>query len=53
MDGNREELITALAARWLAFFAITLLLVYSGQIVLLAGLILSASDPVDYIRDNW
>ena len=41
------------AARWLAFFAITLLLVYSGQIVLLAGLILSASDPVDYIRDNW
>jgi ABC-2 type transport system permease protein len=41
------------AARWLAFFAITLLLVLSGQIVLLAGLILSASDPADYIRDNW
>ena len=39
--------------RWLAFFAITLLLVYSGQIVLLAGLILSASEPWDYIRENW
>lgn len=39
--------------RWLAFFAITLLLVYSGQIVLLAGLILSASEPLDYLQDNW
>ena len=39
--------------RWLAFFTITLLLVYSGQIVLFAGLILSASDPLDYLRDNW
>lgn len=41
------------AARWLAFFAITLLLVYSGQLVLLAGLILSASNPAEYIQDNW
>ncbi len=41
------------AARWLAFFAITFLLVLSGQIVLLAGLILSASDPLEYIQDNW
>ena len=41
------------AGRWLAFFTITLLLVYSGQIVLLAGLILSASEPLDYLRDNW
>ena len=39
--------------RWLAFFTIILLLVYSGQMVLLAGLILSAADPWDYIRDNW
>ena len=39
--------------RWLAFFTIILLLVYSGQIVLLAGLILSAADPWDYILDNW
>ena len=40
-------------ARWLAFFSITLLLVYSGQAVLLASLILSASEPLDYIKDNW
>ena len=39
--------------RWMAFFTITLLLVYSGQMVLLAGLVLSATDPWDYIRDNW
>ena len=41
------------AARWLAFFAITLLLVYPGQIILLAGLILSASYSLEYIGDNW
>jgi ABC-2 type transport system permease protein len=41
------------AGRWLAFFSITLLLVYSGQAVLLVGLVLSAADPVDYLRDNW
>ncbi len=41
------------AGRWLAFFSITLLLVYSGQAVLLVGLILSAADPLDYLRDNW
>lgn len=39
--------------RWLAFFTITLALVYSGQIVLLAGLILSASEPLEYLKDNW
>ena len=42
-----------LAGRWLAFFAITLVLVYSGQMVLLAGLILSAADPLEYLQDNW
>ena len=42
-----------LAARWLAFFAITLILVYSGQIVLLVSLVLSAVDPLEYLRDNW
>ena len=41
------------AGRWLAFFSITLLLVYSGQVVLLAGLVLSAAEPLDYLRDNW
>ncbi|MDP7084502.1 MAG: ABC transporter permease subunit [Dehalococcoidia bacterium] len=41
------------AGRWLAFFSITLLLVYSGQIVLFIGLVLSAVEPWDYLRDNW
>ena len=40
-------------ARWVAFFSITLTLVYSGQIVLLIGLVLAAADPVDYIASNW
>ena len=41
------------AGRWLAFFSITLTLVYSGQVVLLVGLVLAAADPVQYIQDNW
>ncbi len=41
------------AARWLAFFAITSLLVYSGQVVLLVSLVLSAADPLEYLQDNW
>ena len=40
-------------ARWLAFFSITLALVYSGQVVLLVGLVLANSDPVNYLGDNW
>lgn len=40
-------------ARWLAFFSITLLLVYSGQVLLLAGLTLGADNPLDYLQDNW
>ncbi len=42
-----------LIARFLAFFAIVLVLVYAGQIVLQAGLILTANDQVEYLRDNW
>ena len=42
-----------LIARFLAFFAIVLVLVYAGQIVLQAGLILTAGDQVEYLRDNW
>jgi ABC-2 type transport system permease protein len=41
------------AGRWMAFFSITLLLVYSGQILLFAGFLLSADAPLDYLRDNW
>jgi ABC-2 type transport system permease protein len=42
-----------LIARFLAFFAIVLVLVYAGQIVLQAGLILTANDQVEYLRENW
>lgn len=41
------------ASRWAAFFSITLVLVYSGQIVLLVGLVLAANDPGEYLRENW
>ena len=40
-------------ARFLAFFGIALALVYAGQIVLQAGLILTADSQIDYIKDNW
>ena len=40
-------------ARFLAFFAIALALVYAGQLVLQAGLILTADSQIDYVRDNW
>ena len=42
-----------LAGRWLAFFSITVLLVYSGQVILLFGLTLSAESPEEYLQDNW
>ena len=41
------------AGRWLAFFTIILALVYCGQLVLLAGLVLSAADPAEYLKENW
>ena len=41
------------AARWLALFTVTIALVYSGQLVLWTGLVLSASDPAEYLRENW
>ena len=39
--------------RWVAFFSFVLGLVYLPQIVLLIGLVLGASEPLDYLRDNW
>ena len=41
------------AGRWSAFLIITLAIVYSGQVLLFLGLLLTASDPVDYVRENW
>ena len=40
-------------ARWLAFFAVSLVFIYAGQALLLAGLALGAESPADYLRDNW
>jgi ABC-2 type transport system permease protein len=39
--------------RWLAFFSITLAIVYAGQIVLLIGLVLAAAEPLTYLRETW
>ena len=42
-----------LAARWLAFLAVTLSIAYAGQVVLFVGFTLAAEDQVQYLRDNW
>ena len=39
--------------RWLAFFSISLVLVYLPQLLLFIGLTLGASDPQSYLRSNW
>ena len=40
-------------SRWLAFFAITIAVLYLGQIFMLVGLTLGASEPLTYLRENW
>jgi hypothetical protein len=42
-----------LAARWLAFLAVTLAIVYAGQFVLLAGFTLAAAEPLEHLREHW
>ena len=32
---------------------VTIILAYSGQLVLLAGLVLSSADPGEYLKENW
>ena len=39
--------------RWLAFFIVSLLFIYTGQVVLMIGLTMSAAQPFEYLRDNW
>ena len=39
--------------RWSAFFLVSLVFIYSGQILLLLGLTLGASEPLEYLRENW
>ena len=41
------------AARWLAFFTVTLALVYAGQVILFIGLTLAADSPGAHLRDTW
>ena len=41
------------AGRWSAFLIVTLAIVYSGQVLLFFGLLLTAPDPVEYVRENW
>ncbi len=45
--------IDYLLARVLAFFVIVLALVYSGQAVLQAGIILTSGDALAYVQENW
>jgi ABC-2 type transport system permease protein len=39
--------------RWLAFFSITLIIVYLPHVILFLGLSLSAPDVWDYLQNNW
>ena len=39
--------------RWLSFFVVSLLFIYAGQVVLMVGLTMSATEPLEYLRDNW
>ena len=39
--------------RWLAFFTITLVLLYLGQVFMLVGVTLGATEPITYLRENW
>ena len=41
------------AARWLAFFTVTLVIVLTGQVVMFIGLVLAAPEPLEYVKDNW
>ena len=42
-----------LAARLLAFFSITFVLICSGQVILFIGFTLAADDRLDYLAGNW
>ena len=39
--------------RFLAFFVVVLALVYSGQVILLAGYLLTVDGPGGWLQDNW
>ena len=39
--------------RWLAFFGLTLVIVWLPQALLFAGVVLGAADTWEYLRGNW
>ena len=41
------------ASRWLSFFAVSLVFIYAGQVVLLTGLAMGSDEPFVYLRENW
>ena len=42
-----------IAARWAAFMTIMLMVTWLPQVILMAGLTLGASEPAEYLKDNW
>ena len=40
-------------SRWLSFFAVSLVFIYAGQVVLLTGLAMGSDEPFVYLRENW
>ena len=41
------------AARWSAFFCVTLVVTLMGQVLVLAGNLLLAEKPGEFLRENW
>lgn len=42
-----------IVARWLAFLAVSMMVAWLPQLVLLMGLVMGNTDPVGYLRANW
>ncbi len=40
-------------ARWLSFITIMLVVAWLPQVILMTGLTLGASEPADYLKENW
>lgn len=40
-------------SRWLSFFAVSLVFIYAGQVVLLTGLVMGSEEPFAYLQENW
>ena len=40
-------------SRWTSFFAVSLVFIYAGQVVLLTGLVMGSEEPFAYLRANW